>query len=95
MKQYTDKTMLLPDTTAISILMAEKELDSKELASRSGLGVSIIYAMRRGCYIKPKYFGAVAKVLECSVKEIIATQDGEPVEYQPIKKESLFNGEGA
>jgi DNA-binding Xre family transcriptional regulator len=97
MNNYAEKTMLLPDTLAISILMAEKELDSKELATRSGVGISTIYAIRRGCYAKPKYLGKVAKVLDCSVSDIIAIKEGHPVEYNPVNRNVLLTGvtEGA
>ena len=49
--------------------MAKHEMDSKALAEASGVSKSIIYAIRRGNLVKPKYFGKVAKVLKCNVED--------------------------
>lgn len=70
-KDYRDITFLKPDTMKISLLMAEHQLEPKELAKAAGMSSSILYGIRRGCLAKPKYFGMIAKVLECSVTDII------------------------
>ena len=74
--KYSLQTMLLPDTTAISILLAEKELESRDLAELTGIGISIIYGIRRGCYAKPKYIGKIARALDCKVTDIIVSGNG-------------------
>lgn len=73
MNNYRDITYLQPDTLKISLLMAKHEMDSKALAEASGVSKSIIYAIRRGNLVKPKYFGKVAKVLKCNVEDIVKT----------------------
>lgn len=78
MKNYRDITMLQPDTLKISLLMAKHELDSKSLAEASGVSKNIIYAIRRGNLVKPKYFGKVAKVLNCNVEDIIKNSAAAP-----------------
>lgn len=85
MKNYYVQTMLIPDTTAISILLAEKELESKDLAKLTELSMNTIYAIRRGCYCKPKYIGKIAKALGCSVKDIIKepATDAETAQEHP------------
>lgn len=85
MKNYYVQTMLIPDTTAISILLAEKELESKDLAKLTELSMNTIYAIRRGCYCKPKYIGKIAKALGCSVKDIIKEPaiDAETAQERP------------
>ena len=67
--------MLKPDSHKMLVAMAEAELEPKELAEKSGVPVNIIYTMRRGFYCKPKYIGAVARVLNVMVADLI--EDGE------------------
>lgn len=71
MKNYSDRTMLQPNTMAISLLMAENDFDSISLAEAAGVSRNIVYSIRRGCHAKPKYFGRIAKALKCEVSEII------------------------
>lgn len=66
-----DTTMLKPDSRKILIAMAEAELEPKEVSKESGVPVNIVYTMRRGFYTKPKYIGAVARVLNVSVIDLI------------------------
>lgn len=92
MNKYCLQTMLKPDTTAISIFLADQELESKDLARITGIGVNIIYAIRRGCYTKPKYIGKISKALGCSVKDIIiepATEGTELPQNSPEAVQSI------
>lgn len=89
MNNYNVQTMLIPNTTAISILLAEQELESKDLATKTGIGISIIYAIRRGCYTKPKYIGKIAKALGCKVKDIIIEPATEGTELPQNSPEAV------
>lgn len=66
-----DTTMLKPDSRKMLIAMAEAELEPAELAQAAGISKNIVYTMRRGFYTKPKYLGAVARVLQVSVADLI------------------------
>ncbi len=66
-----DTTMLKPDSRKILIAMAEAELEPTELAQAAGISLNIVYTMRRGFYTKPKYIGAVARVLNVRVADLI------------------------
>lgn len=63
--------MLKPDSHKMLVAMAEAELEPKELAEKSGVPVNIIYTMRRGFYCKPKYIGAVSKILGVKVADLV------------------------
>lgn len=63
--------MLKPDSKKFLLAMAEAELEPKELAEKSGVPVNIVYTMRRGFYCKPRYLGAVARILSVSVADLI------------------------
>ncbi len=67
--KYT--TMLRPDSRKVLIAMAEAELQSKELAAKSGVPVNIVYIARRGYYVKPVYLGKISKVLQVRVADLI------------------------
>lgn len=66
-----DTIMLKPDSQKVLIAMAEAELEPKELAAKAGIPANIVYIMRRGFYVKPKYLGAVSRVLGVPVKDLI------------------------
>lgn len=66
-----DTVMLKPDSRKILIAMAEAELEPTELAEAAGISRNIVYTMRRGFYTKPKYVGAVARVLNVKVADLI------------------------
>lgn len=71
-----DLTMLKADCFKLNIAMAENELEPMDLAERAGLPVNLIHTMRKGCYVKPKYFGAVSKALGVSVESIVDRAGG-------------------
>ncbi len=66
-----DTTMLKPDSRKVLIAMAEAEMEPAELAAAAGISKNIIYTIRRGFYTKPKYIGAVARVLQVRVTDLI------------------------
>ena len=70
-----DSTMLKPDSRKVLIAMATAELEPAELAEAAGISKNIVYTMRRGFYTKPKYLGAVARVLKVSVTDLIADRE--------------------
>lgn len=68
-----DTTMLKPDSRKVLIAMAEAEMEPTELAQAAGVPKNIVYTIRRGFYTKPKYIGAVARVLQVKVADLIET----------------------
>lgn len=66
-----DYSMLKVNTKALSIAMANAELQPKELAAKAGVSDNIIYTIRRGCLIKPVYIGKVCKALNVKVEDIV------------------------
>lgn len=66
-----DTTMLKPDSRKVLIAMAAAEMEPKDISKESGVPVNIVYTMRRGFYTKPKYIGAVARVLQVKVADLI------------------------
>lgn len=66
-----DTTMLKPDSRKVLIAMAAAELEPAELAAAAGISKNIVYTMRRGFYTKPKYIGAIARVLQVNVIDLI------------------------
>lgn len=66
-----DKTMLKLSSRKLLIAMAEAQTEPAKLAEASGVSKNIVYTMRRGCYIKPKYVGAVAKALGVAVADLV------------------------
>lgn len=66
-----DTTMLRANPTKFLTAMAEKEMEPADLAQAAGISKNIVYTMRRGFYTKPKYLGAVARVLEVKVADLI------------------------
>ena len=66
-----DTTMLKPDSRKVLIAMAAAELEPAELAAAAGISKNIVYTIRRGFYVKPKYIGAIARVLQVSVTDLI------------------------
>lgn len=71
MSAVKDTVMLKPDSRKMLIAMAEAELEPAELAQAAGISKNIVYTMRRGFYTKPKYIGAVARVLQVTVADLI------------------------
>lgn len=72
-----DKTMLQVDSKKILIAMAENMLEPAELANRAEVPKNIVYAIRRGNYVKPKYIGKVALALGVKVTDLLS--------YEPEK----------
>lgn len=72
-----DTTMLKPDSRKVLIAMAVAELEPTELAQAAGISKNIVYIIRRGYYVKPKYIGAVARVLNVRVADLIEDKKGE------------------
>lgn len=72
-----DTTMLKPNSRKFLVAMAEKEMEPAELAQAAGISKNIVYTMRRGFYTKPKYLGAVARVLEVKVADLIEDKEVE------------------
>lgn len=72
-----DTTMLKPDSRKVLIAMAEAELEPTELAQAAGISKNIVYIIRRGYYVKPKYIGAVARVLNVRVADLIEDKKGD------------------
>ena len=66
-----DVTMLKPDSRKVLIAMAAAELEPAELADAAGISKNIVYTIRRGFYTKPKYIGAIARVLQVKVTDLI------------------------
>ena len=66
-----DSTMLKPDSRKVLVAMAEAEMEPKDISAESGVPVNIVYTIRRGFYTKPKYIGAVARVLHVTVADLI------------------------
>lgn len=73
MRVPRDTTMLKPDSRKVLIAMAEAELEPTELAQAAGIPRNIVYTIRRGFYTKPKYIGAIARVLQVRVADLIET----------------------
>lgn len=76
-----DTTMLKTDSRKVLIAMAEAELEPAEIAKAANISKNIVYIIRRGYYVKPKYIGAVARVLNVRVADLIED------------KEKISNGE--
>lgn len=69
-----DKTMLQVDSKKILIAMAENMLEPAELANRAEVPKNIVYAIRRGNYVKPKYIGKVALALGVKVTDLLSDE---------------------
>lgn len=65
-----DMTMLKVNSKALLLAMANKEYEPKELAKNAGVSPNVVYVARRGCYVKPKYVGKIAKALDVNVEDI-------------------------
>lgn len=70
-----DSTMLKPDSRKFLVAMAVAELEPVELAERAGISKNIVYVARRGFYVKPRYLGAIARVLQVRVEDLIEDVD--------------------
>ena len=66
-----DLTMLAPNPRKFLIALGESELEPKELAEKAGIPVNIVYSMRKGCYTKPRYIGAVSRVLGVKIADLL------------------------
>jgi len=71
MPMSKDLTMLKADSQKFLIAMAKAEVEPQELAQKAGIANNLVYTMRKGYYIKPKYLGAVARVLNVKVEDLI------------------------
>ena len=71
MPMSKDLTMLKADSQKFLIAMANAEVEPQELALKAGIANNLVYAMRKGYYTKPKYLGAVARVLSVKVEDLI------------------------
>ncbi|MDE7308979.1 MAG: helix-turn-helix domain-containing protein [Lachnospiraceae bacterium] len=65
-----DKSMLRINSREFLLAMARLELEAKELAEKAGVSANVVYKARRGCYVKPKYIGKIAKALNMEVEAI-------------------------
>ena len=65
-----DKSMLRVNSREFLLAMARLELEPKELAEKAGVSANVVYKARRGCYVKPKYIGKIAKALNMEVEAI-------------------------
>ena len=72
-----DTTMLKASSRKMLVAMAEAELEPKELAQAAGISKNIVYTIRRGYYAKPKYIGAIARVLHVKVADLIEERNME------------------
>ena len=70
-----DTVMLKPDSRKVLIAMAAAEIEPKELAEAAGISKNIVYMIRRGYYAKPKYIGAIARVLQVEVTDLIVDRE--------------------
>lgn len=70
-----DTVMLKPDSRKVLIAMAAAEIEPKELAEAAGISKNIVYTIRRGYYAKPKYIGAIARVLQVEVTDLIVDRE--------------------
>lgn len=70
-----DTVMLKPDSRKVLIAMAATEIEPKELAEAAGIPKNIVYTIRRGYYAKPKYIGAIARVLQVKVDDLIEDKE--------------------
>ncbi len=77
MPKARDTSMLRLDSKKLLIAMAEKGMEAADLAQATGISKNIIYTMRRGFYSKLKNVGAVARVLEVKVADLV--EDGSNV----------------
>lgn len=66
-----DLTMLQVDSLKFNIALANAELGPKTLSEKSGVQRNIIYAARKGCYVKPLYLGKMCRILGVKVTDII------------------------
>ena len=66
-----DKSMLKVKSKSLLLAMANSEVEPKELAKAAGLAPNIVYTSIRGCYVKPKYIGKIAKALGVQVETLV------------------------
>ena len=55
MPMKRDYTMLKVDSFKFNVALANAELEPKTLSKKSGVAINIVYAARKGCYVKPMY----------------------------------------
>lgn len=75
MSAQRDTIMLKPDSRKFLVAMANAELEPVELAERAGISKNVVYIARRGFYVKPRYLGAMARVLQVRVEDLIEGAD--------------------
>lgn len=66
-----DYSMLKVNSKAFNIALANAELEPMSLAKKAGVARNIVYAARKGCYVKPVYLGKISKALNVQVTDII------------------------
>lgn len=66
-----DYSMLKVNSLKFNIALANAELEPITLSEKSGVARNIIYAARKGCYVKPVYLGKISKALNVQVTDII------------------------
>ena len=71
MPKPRDLTMLKADSHKFLIAMATAEMEPIKISKVSGVQQNIVYAARKGCYVKPIYIGKIAKVLGVPVTDLI------------------------
>lgn len=71
MPKNRDLTMLRTDSKRFLIALADSELEPKDLAEKAGVSPTIVYAARKGIYIKPIYLGKLARALDKKVEDLI------------------------
>jgi len=71
MPMKRDYTMLKVDSFKFNVALANAELEPKTLSKKSGVAVNIVYAARKGCYVKPMYLGKLCKAMSVEVTDVI------------------------
>lgn len=75
-----DTTMLKPDSRKFLVAMAKAEVEPTTLAEKAGISKNIVYVARRGFYVKPRYLGAIARVLQVKVEDLIEDKNNECIQ---------------
>lgn len=70
--------MVCAKINQIIAAMTESCLSPKEIAEKAGVGVNIVYRMRRGYLVKMEHFGRVCKALGIDA--------GDYIDYERLEK---------
>ena len=81
-----DLTMLQANSHNFLLAMAKCELEPIELAEKANVSRNIVYAMRKGCFVKPKYFGAIARALNVTVEELVSGKEQKSATEKEIEE---------